>query len=120
MPRRSPLKGLGQAAKWEHVRGLLEAGLHSEALEYCQTEVKPVFAEFKAKRGARISSELTAMEEQSQDPSGASWNLRGKKGSAWGQLKRSHEDDSVGTNRGYGGGGASWSSSSWQGPKRWN
>jgi hypothetical protein len=94
------------------VLGLLEANSHAEALEFCQSEVKPIFAEFKAMRQA-ISSELTALEEQSQDPSGASWNQLDKKGSAWGQLKRSNHEDSVDTNRGYSGGAASWSSSSW-------
>ena len=117
MPRRRLLEAFGQAAKWAHVLGLLEANSHAEALEFCQSEVKPIFADFKAKRQA-ISSELTALEEQSQDPSGASWNQLGKKGSAWGQLKRSNHEDSVGTNRGYSGGAASWSSSSWGDYKR--
>ena len=110
--------GLGQAGKWAHMLGLLEAHSHAEALEFCQWEVKPIFADFKAKRHA-IPSEIAALEEQSQDPSGAgSWNQLGKKGSAWGQLKRSNHEDSVGTNRGYSGGDASWSSSSWGDYKR--
>ena len=63
-----------------------------------------------------VGSEAVAEWERQQDPEGKTWDQRGKKNSAWNQLKRSHEEDSVGSNRGSDGGGASWSSSdsSWK------